>query len=197
MPVLIAIINNGDGPQQIVGMLQADSVDAAFVAFVANYDPPLNPDDYVAIDISNLLLDPENPWRTYDHDTEEFVQSEDPLTRLKAQRYEQIDARTVELIFQGFTHAGKVFSLSLPAQSYWTNMLVAKDILTATGAFPLRVNTLDDTDAHNIADATEVVTFYATAVGTVKGRLGSGTVLKDQIRAATTVDEVEDVVDER
>jgi hypothetical protein len=150
-------------------------------------------------DVSVAFNDALSPGEitTLDASVEAARVAPNALVLLKEKRMVEIDARTVELIFQGFAHAGKVFSLSLPAQSYWTNMYLAKDILTAQGAFPLKVNTLNDLDAHNIADAVEVTTFYATAVGTVKARLGSGTVLKDAIRAATTIAEVNAVVDTR
>lgn len=126
-----------------------------------------------------------------------LVASHPSVAHLKEQRFAQIDVRTRALIAQGFTSSGKVFSLSIEAQSYWTNAYQAREVFTATGAYPLRVNTLDDLDAVDLADEAAVVAFYTAAVGTVKAHLGSGTQLKDQIRAATTPADIAAVVDNR
>ena len=96
----------------------------------------------------------------------------------------EVDLTTVAQIYEGYPHSGKTFSLSLAAQSYWTNLYQARAIFTATGAFPMRVNTLDD-DTHDIADEAEVVAMYQAALGTVKAHRASGTAIKDEIRAIT------------
>lgn len=118
----------------------------------------------------------------------------DPLLApLKSERYATIDARTRDLIARGFVHAGLTFSLSERAQIYWTNMFVARDLLP----FPLVVNLADDSGTHDVADAAEVFAMYASAVGTVKAHLGSGTALKAQVRAATSVADLCAIVDAR
>lgn len=108
-----------------------------------------------------------------------------------------IDENTRAVIGKGFQHAGKVFSLSREAQIYFSNMYVARDILTVMRAFPLTVNTRDDLDTHDVADAVEATVMYTTAVGTVKAALGSGTDLKQLVRAATTQAELDAIVDAR
>jgi hypothetical protein len=191
--MIIAIIPNaGSGKVHVAEYREAESAAAARDAFCGEYSPPLPTSEWLGYDTGWSAVQT-GIW-SYDFASPGLALC---LGTLKAQRCEEIDARTVALIFQGFTHAGKVFSLSHPAQLYWTNMYVARAILTATVAFPLRVNTLDDLATHDIADATEVETFYATAVGTVKARLGGGTVLKDAVRAAATQAEVDAVVDSR
>jgi len=195
--MIVAIVKTGEGAQSIVGIVKAESLAAGLAAFVAQYDPPLTAADYTPVDASALRFDPSNPWRTCDSATGEFTQAEDALALLKATRCEEVDARTRELIAAGFAHDGKVFSLSIQAQSYWTNMFLAREVLAAQGGFPLRANTLDDSDADDIADADEVVSFYTSAVLTVKAHLGGGTALKDAIRAAASVEEVDTIVDER
>lgn len=119
------------------------------------------------------------------------------LPILKRVRLAEIDTRTQALIAQGFAYDGKVFSLSLPAQSYWTNLYQARQLFTAMGGYPLRVNTLDDSSAYDVADEADAAGLYQAAVGTVKARLGSGTVLKDQVRAAATKADLDAIVDER
>ena len=115
------------------------------------------------------------------------------LASSKRNKFDEIDARTEELIATGYVFAGKVFSLSANAQKYWIGLVVGKDMMT----YPLAVNTLDDSSTYDIQDAATVVGMYATAMGTVKARLGSGTALKDLVRAATTIAEVDAVVDPR
>jgi hypothetical protein len=126
--------------------------------------------------------------------TEKEAVDNDPvqLEKLKAERRLQIDLKTQELIAKGFVYAGKTFSLSANAQIYWSNLLnVPAD------QYPLTVNTLDDLSTYEIASAEEARAVYAAALMTVKTRLGSGTALKNRIRAATTKAEVDAVVDDR
>lgn len=121
----------------------------------------------------------------------------DPLPEYKLEKQRAIDARTAELIFQGFTYGGKTLSLSISAQSYWTNLYQARNIMAAGGLFPLTVNTLDDLDTYSVASVADAEGLYQTAVGTMTSRLASGTALKNQVRAATTKAEVDAVVDSR
>lgn len=107
--------------------------------------------------------------------------------------FDQIDEKTGKLISQGFTYGGKAFSLSTSAQTNITNTFLAKDILT----YPVEWNTKDDSEVINIADATEMTAFYQTALATVKGRLDSGTALKNQVRGAASIPELELIVDNR
>lgn len=121
------------------------------------------------------------------------------LPDAKAVKNAAIDLKTRQLIAQGFLHSGKVFSLSAEAQSYWNGLgnLTANGLLTEPDDFPLTVNTLDDSNTHDIMTIAEAVTVFATAAATVKAHLASGTALKDQVRAATTTAEVDAVVDNR
>lgn len=117
------------------------------------------------------------------------------LSLEKERRFELIDARTRLLIDAGFVFEGKTFSLSQQAQTTYTGLYAvrAEPVLV----YPVQVNTRDDEATHELADADAVRAFYLTAVGTYRGRLDAGTVLKDQIRAATTRAELDAVVDER
>lgn len=141
-----------------------------------------------------LADDPSGAERTA---LDAVVAAHDPVTPTlevaKAAKRAAIDRKTSAVIAAGFAHSGKVFSLSLEAQSYWTNMYQAREMLT----YPLRVNTLDDGDAHDVADVAEVSAMYGAAVEAVRAALAGGTSLKDAVRAATTVAEVAAVVDTR
>lgn len=116
------------------------------------------------------------------------------LSRTKYLKMAEIDNRTQELIAQGFAFKSKTLSLSGNAQRYYLGMMVGASFLT----YPFAVNALDDLDGTvSIESIDEVQACYAAAVGTIASRLGGGTALKDQVRAATTVSEVEAVEDNR
>ena len=63
--------------------------------------------------------------------------------------------------------------------------------------YPVKWNTLDDSDVIEIADSSALHTFYLTALGTYRTHVDSGTTLKDSVRAATTIAEVDAVEDTR
>ena len=63
--------------------------------------------------------------------------------------------------------------------------------------YPLDWNTIDDLDVYAIPDAATLDGFYLTGVGTIRAHLDSGTALKTSVRAATTIAEVDAVVDNR
>jgi hypothetical protein len=119
------------------------------------------------------------------------------LTPFKVIRLEQIDARTEELIAQGFTHAGKNFSLSIAAQIKWTGAYELRAFFTAADAFPFIVNTIGDDEAYSVTDEAELAQIYQTIGVTVLTVLGGDAALKIAVRAATTVAELNAVVDTR
>lgn len=119
----------------------------------------------------------------------------DTLDEYKEKRAKTIDVRTVELIDLGFSYAGKVFSLSVPAQVKLSGLNQARLEMSLT--YPIRWNTIDDLDAYDLQNAVDVNAFYMTALGTVRAHLDSGTALKDAIRAAVDKAGVDAVVDNR
>ena len=117
------------------------------------------------------------------------------LTELKQWRYDQIDARTGELIKQGFQHQGKTFSLSQNAQINILGLDNAKD--DPAMAYPIKYNTIDDLDSYDVVDAADVHTMYMAALGTKKAHVDSGTALKQQVRDAVDIAAVNAIVDNR
>lgn len=117
------------------------------------------------------------------------------LQELKAWRYEMIDARTSELIKQGFSYQGKQFSLSQNAQINILGLDNAKD--DPALSYPIKYNTIDDLDSYDVVDASDVHNMYLSALATKKGYTDSGTVLKQQIRDAVDIDAVNAIVDNR
>jgi hypothetical protein len=117
------------------------------------------------------------------------------LDELKTQRYEQIDFRTAELINNGFTFDSSSFSLSLAAQSNWTNIYGGQVALSASGNFPMNVTTIDN-DEYSLAYE-DVTMFWLTAVGTVKAHYDSGRSLKKSIFDASGSAQVNSIIDTR
>lgn len=116
------------------------------------------------------------------------------LPGLKDGRYQQIDAKTEEVISRGFTFGGTVLSLSMAAQTNIANAFIAKDLLT----YPLRWNALNDEDEPiSLANAAAVTAMYGTALAAKRAALDAGTALKDEVREATTVAELDAIVDTR
>jgi hypothetical protein len=175
-----------------------DTVDEATAIsnYCNDYSPPLDTGDYTGYDIGGSIQPaPAGGWH-YDFDNPGLVQS---LSGAKAAKNAAIDARTIELIQQGFQYAGRIFSLSSNAQSYWNGLgnLAANGLLTEPDDFPLTINTLDDSDTYDISSIADAVTIFATAAATVKTHLANGTSLKNQVRSATTISEVDAIVDNR
>ena len=115
------------------------------------------------------------------------------LAQLKEFRYSQIDKRTGALISAGFPYNSKVFSMSENAQNNLLGTYSARDLLT----YPFSWNTKDDSETYQIADATEMATFFMSALAFKKGHQDSGTDLKTQVRDAVDIAAVNAIVDNR
>jgi len=118
----------------------------------------------------------------------------DLLPHKKADKIAAIDAKTRELISQGFTHAGKVFSLSASAQTNW---LGVKNGYAAGLVYPYKWATKDDTEHYAFADEAEMITAADAAAATKTGHLNSGRDLKTAAIDAATIAALDLVVDNR
>ena len=116
------------------------------------------------------------------------------LVELKAKRVAEIDNKTMLLIGNGFVFDSHNFSLSLAAQSNWTNIKANKADFAALGAFPLEITSKQG--AYFLAEA-NVFNFWATAMGTVKSLYGSGLTLKNAINTCLTKETVNAIIDNR
>jgi len=119
----------------------------------------------------------------------------DWLDSYKGQKLQEINNNTDDLIKVGYTYAGLTFSLSEKAQTNILALYSTKD--DPVLHYPLVFNTIDDLNSFEAIDATTIANMYYSALATVKGRIDSGTVFKDQIRNATTVAEVDAIQDNR
>ncbi|MGH7701644.1 MAG: hypothetical protein ACREMO_00990 [Gemmatimonadales bacterium] len=117
------------------------------------------------------------------------------LPVLKAVKSKAIDARTVELIAEGYAYGGKQLSLSAMAQVTLLGLDQVRD--DPSFAFPVVLNTIDDADTYQVKDATDAHALFLAAVAAYRQHKDSGTQLKDQVRAAATVAELDAVKDGR
>jgi len=119
----------------------------------------------------------------------------DGLAYYKHLKHSSIDRRTDKLISEGFTYSGKKFSLSAMAQ---VKIMGTHQIRTDPNlTYPIRWNTIDDNDYYEIIDSTDLHTFYMTSVATYRSHVDAGTALKDLVRAATSKEEVDMIIDNR
>lgn len=100
----------------------------------------------------------------------------------------QIDEKTEEQIFQGFTFDGHVFSLSISAQINWSNLFNIPDQL-----FPLTVSCKDDT-MYSLSLANRQ-TFYLTALNAKNTALQLGNTKKAEVNACTTLEQLKTISD--
>jgi hypothetical protein len=123
------------------------------------------------------------------------IEEVDWLEAYKLQIFEEINERTAELIEGGYSYSGFNFSLSDRAQTNILALYSTKD--DPVLSYPIKFNTIDDLNTFDAVNASEIANMYYSALATKKGYLDSGTVLKEQIRNATTQTEVDSISDNR
>lgn len=117
------------------------------------------------------------------------------LADIKHAKCLAVDLRSNELIEQGFTHNGKLFSLSAPAQRNWMALMDTHN--AGLLAFPLSVSVKADDEEYVIQDAAEFLAFWGAAMGTGKAHIDAGRAIKLAIAAAADIDALNAIVDER
>ncbi len=116
----------------------------------------------------------------------------------KNEKFVTIDERTNALFREGFEFpdkSGQIFSLSLAGQSKLHGLYVLRN--NPNLVYPIKCNTLTDSGDYEITDAAGLEAFYLAAFGEARQHVDSGTSLKEQVRSATTVEEVDAVIDDR
>jgi hypothetical protein len=128
---------------------------------------------------------------------DDIVNNHEPeiLSELKAKRIQEIDLKTQNIISLGFNFDGKTFSLSLPAQTNWTNLKANADMLNSMGFFPIIVSTIDSEQYSLLYE--NVVGFWMSGFGKISSTYKSGSDLKVAILAATTKEEINLIIDNR
>ena len=107
-----------------------------------------------------------------------------PMPQLRAEAFTKIDARSDALIGAGFVFEGLVFSLTTEAQIRYATMMMLADMMP----YPLGINSLDDNGIVQLQSPDHTRAFCLTAMAYVKGAVDSGTVEKDRVRGAETIE---------
>jgi hypothetical protein len=113
-----------------------------------------------------------------------LIVDENNINEYKKHIVDLIDTKSEEKIFEGFLFDGKRFSLSLSAQINWSNLLFLPESF-----FPVNLSTKDD-DVYSLTYA-NVQLFYQAALNGKNSPLQEGNVLKQQVKAATTKEELD------
>jgi len=116
------------------------------------------------------------------------------LDQCKMSACAAIDARTSELIDEGFTYDSVQFSLSELAQINWIGLKISEQNAILT--YPFDVSTKDDGE-YSLPDAQAIQDFFATGVGVKIGHIQSGRALKVSVKNAVDEAAVDAVIDNR
>ena len=117
------------------------------------------------------------------------------LQRAKIAKHRRIDERSDDLVDRGFLHNGKKFSMTVNAQGRAAGL---RHVATDPGiSFPLQINTIDDSETFELSTPAAFNTWHKDMMLAVRAIVDAGTVIKNQVRAATTIEEVEAIVDDR
>lgn len=146
------------------------------------------PESLTGEEVKSLILNRETS-RLNNGSTITIYQGDEPPTpidiiSIKFQMTEAIDRNTSEVISQGFTYDGKVFSLSDAAQKNITNVAIMPE-----SEFPIIYVTKDDSDFINLTYE-DRMNFYLAAVNAVKSIRVSNGQRKLQVMACQTIEEL-------
>ena len=122
--------------------------------------------------------------------SEDYVDDFQSLEEAINFKKDQIDKRTQELIFEGFSFAGLHWSLSINAQINWNNLPQLPEIV-----FPLAIQDVDGNN-YNL-EYSDRMNFYYTAVNIKNSHLQSGNILKTQVSQLTNITEILNFQDPR
>lgn len=117
--------------------------------------------------------------------------SPDPLPNAKSTKISEIDTKTQVLIMEGFQFDNNTFSLSLEAQKNWLALKSLESMFT----FPVEITTLDN--KAYLLQQSNLDSFVGLGIQAVQGYLNSGRALKEQVCSASTLPEVDSIIDNR
>ena len=116
---------------------------------------------------------------------EHFPKEED---NLKETIFSEIDIKTTEKIFEGFTFDGQVFSMNLSEQINLSNLFNIPE-----AAFPLPYSTKDNS-VYSLSFANREA-FYLAALVYKNTTIQEGNALKQQVKEAQTVEELQTILE--
>lgn len=148
-----------------------------------------------------VLADTDNVGIDDRYDGVAFTKPQDTrtLAEVKQAKYAEIDARTREIIDMGYEWpigSGIRLSTNLTSQIRASDLDRKADSLPAA-FWPLAWNSIDDSAKAILTGPADAHEMHDVGFQYVANAVLSGTTLKDQVRAATTIAEVEAVTDLR
>lgn len=119
------------------------------------------------------------------------------LSYYKSKKIIAIDLKTRQLIAQGFEYNNTKFSLSIEAQSNWSSLFIKANAgRYLAGDWPISVTTIDD-NLYQIPDEDTLIAIYETGMTKKQSYINSGRDLKLQVKAAGTIEDLNNVNDNR
>ncbi len=151
----------------------------------------------ITVRSDQVRIEIEHPSESDKETIKEVVEahSGQDLKHAKSAKLKKINDKTDFLISQGFSFQGMTFSISLDARNIILGIYVGRD--KPGFAYPVRYNSKSGESVLALEDPATVEEFYLTAVSTFRLLMDSGTELKDQVRSARTVAEVDAIIDAR
>lgn len=153
--------------------------------FISEENKVLIPKEYVAKHSNGmewLFFETSEEYENFKN--EHFPKEED---NLKETIFSEIDIKTTEKIFTGFTFDGQVFSMSLSAQINLSNLFNIPE-----AAFPLPYSTKDNS-VYSLSFANREA-FYLAALVYKNTTIQEGNALKQQVKEAQTVEELQTIL---
>lgn len=177
--------------------LRSDIADSAIVAVLDGFTDSAAPDgDTYVVDSDVFVFVFDDTLSAGDETVLDTVIAAHCLALAKKAKIAEIDARTVDIIGEGFTYEGKQFSLSQAAQANLMGVYSIRNDAAMT--FPVDWNTIDDDDEpYEVVDIADFEAFYLAAFDALRVPLDGGTVLKTAVRAESDVAGVGGVIDAR
>ena len=113
------------------------------------------------------------------------------LEVLKDKMIVEIDRKTQSIISNGFVFDSHTFSLSIPAQINWTGLLTFENLLS----WPMAVTTIDDQEY--VLAQSSLLYFLNAGTTVIATTIASGRNLKLSVKAATSLADLDAIVDSR
>ena len=110
------------------------------------------------------------------------------INNFKEYLYDEIDEKTTNNIFNGYTFAGHTFSMSISAQINLSNLFNIPE-----AAFPLPYSTKDN-NVYMLSYANRQ-NFYLSALLYKNTTIQQGNALKLEVTNATTMEELQNILD--
>ncbi len=165
-------------------------IDGSFIESISDYQFKVQASETSQVELA--LLKSEVICSLVDDD--EIIDFSNVLSVRKMLRYKEIDARTDAIFGEGLSYNGSVFSMSLEAQTNWGDIMIG--VLAGIEKFPRTVSLKDRSKEYTFNTLSDFMGF-AASYKTFKQIIDQGREIRLQVSAATTIEELESIADNR